>query len=91
MRYSLRTLILVMLLTGPLCGLVWSRWAAYCEWRAQQEALVEAQLRAPAPQLLIAFDSIAPMIPLPQRQELPATNLLPMHPVEAAESLPMHN
>lgn len=91
MRYSLRTLILVMLLAGPLCGLAWSRWAAYCEWQAQQEALLKAQLQSPAPQLLVAIDSIAPMTPLPKRQQLPATDRLPMHALEASQSTPMHN
>jgi hypothetical protein len=83
--------MLVMLLAGPLCGLAWSRYAAYCEWQAQQEALLKAQLQAPAPQLLVTVDTIAPMIQLPKRQQLPATDRLPMHPLEASETLPMHN
>lgn len=87
MRYSLRTLLVVMLLGGPLCALAWSRWTAYCE----RQALIEAQLKAPAPQLLIVFDALVHVKPMPKRQPTPDPNLLPMHPMEASETLPMNN
>lgn len=87
MRYSLRTLIVVMLLCGPLCAFAWSSWTTYCEWRA----LREAQMQTPAPQLLIVFDSLVAVRPMPQRQRLPNANSLPLHPIETAESMPMNN
>lgn len=87
MRYSLRTLIVVMLLGGPLCALAWSRWTAYCELRA----LEEAQLKAPAPQLFIVTDALVSVKLAPKRQHTPDPNRFPMNPMEASDSIPMHN
>jgi hypothetical protein len=37
MRFSLRTLIVVMLLAGPLSAYGRVKWQAYQEWRGEQE------------------------------------------------------
>lgn len=71
MRYSLRTLLLVMLLAGPLCALGWSQWTAYLAWRAEQAALQTQPLsplsQSPAGQMY-AVDTPPPGVPrlLPQ-------------------------
>jgi hypothetical protein len=41
MRYSLRTLLIVMMLAGPLCLFGWN---AYLTWRARQEAIAARQI-----------------------------------------------
>ena len=38
MRFSLRTLLIVMLLAGPLCAFGWTNWKAYQAWREEQAA-----------------------------------------------------
>src|SRR5262245_900421 len=37
-RFSLRTLIFLMLLGGPLGGWGWTRWQVWKEWQIQEEA-----------------------------------------------------
>ncbi|WP_254512119.1 hypothetical protein [Anatilimnocola floriformis] len=36
MRFSLRSLLILMLVAGPLCAFGWSNWQAYRTWREEQ-------------------------------------------------------
>lgn len=38
LQFSLRTLLFLMLLAGPLGGWGWVRWQVWKEWRVQEEA-----------------------------------------------------
>jgi hypothetical protein len=41
MRYSLRTLVILMLLAGPFCAWCWTKYSAYVEWKAREAAKAE--------------------------------------------------
>lgn len=45
-QFSLRTLLFLMLVAGPLGGWGWVRWQAWREWRVQEEARQLRQLEA---------------------------------------------
>jgi hypothetical protein len=44
MRFSLRTLLIAMLLAGPLCAYGWGKWQAYQAWREQQTSVVSTKI-----------------------------------------------
>lgn len=46
MRFSLRTLLLVMLLMGPLCAWGWSKYHTWRKWQRQQERASVLNYRA---------------------------------------------
>jgi hypothetical protein len=60
-RFSLRALLIVMLLAGPLGGWGWTRWQAWQEWKTQQEArqLQEQKYAAATTQLQAILKSQA--------------------------------
>ncbi|QDU26425.1 hypothetical protein ETAA8_15030 [Anatilimnocola aggregata] len=45
LRFSLRTLLIAMLLAGPLCAVGWKKYVAWQEWKAEQEAAAANQLK----------------------------------------------
>jgi hypothetical protein len=44
MRFSLRTLLIVMLLAGPVCAFGWKEWQAYQERLAEENRLSELNI-----------------------------------------------
>ena len=92
MRFSLRTLVLVMLLAGPALACVWHLGAVWLEWRNAQLA----KLSAPPPPLttpnsMLVTDVLPPELQgkgqlLPRVEVRPEQMLL-----EGSDAVPMHN
>jgi len=67
MRFSLRSLLILMLIAGPLLAFGWTKYQAWREWRERQ--LVDQQIQAawktvvispPMPLRTATFESLTP-------------------------------